>query len=161
MRDISEGAIIALIGIGAIWGAWQVPVSSANETWAGLVPMVIACGLFFLGCAIVLARVFDAPAPTVAEEQQAKFSLPADVLVVLGLLMLSLVYYQLIQLFGYLLATAVVAPIVLLVSGVRSYTGLAVSIVLCPLFFHIIFFELLGVYPPYGELFDLLDLIRH
>ena len=160
MRNVFEGAIVAVIGIGAIWGAWQVPASAANETWAGLVPMIIACSLLLLGCAMVLARALEVPVSAVAEGKQARFRMPADVLAVLGLLGLSLAYYQLIQLFGYLLATAIVAPMMLFAFGVRGYTGLAISIVLCPLFFHIIFFELLGVYPPYGELFDLLDLIR-
>ena len=57
MQDVFEGAIIVLIGIGAVWGAWQVPASAANETWAGLVPMAIACSLLLLGCAMTCWRV--------------------------------------------------------------------------------------------------------
>ncbi len=52
------------------------------------------------------------------------------------------------------------APVVLYIFGVRSRIGLAISVIVCPLIFHIIFFELLGVFPPYGEVFDLLDWFR-
>ncbi|WP_209000640.1 hypothetical protein, partial [Labrenzia sp. DG1229] len=73
---------------------------------------------------------------------------------------IALLYQQSIRWFGYVLPTALAAPVVLFLFGIRSRVGLAVSVILCPLIFHILFFELLGVFPPYGEVFDLLDWIK-
>jgi putative tricarboxylic transport membrane protein len=81
------------------------------------------------------------------------------VLYISGLFAIALLYQQSIRWFGYVLPTALVAPIVLYIFGVRSWTGLAVSVVVCPLIYHIIFFELLGVFPPFGVVFELLTVI--
>lgn len=62
--------------------------------------------------------------------------------------------------FGYLLATAVCAPVVLALFGVRSPLALGLAALLCPALYHLVFFVGLGVYPPYGEVFDLLDVIQ-
>ena len=62
--------------------------------------------------------------------------------------------------FGYLVATAICAPVVLALFGVRTPLALGLAAVLCPALYHLVFFAGLGVYPPYGEVFDLLDVIQ-
>jgi hypothetical protein len=76
---------------------------------------------------------------------------------VLALFALSIIYQQAIVYFGYELPTAIIGPIALWLFGVHSKLGLALSVVLFPLCFHIIFFRLLGAFPPYGEYFNLTD----
>ena len=78
----------------------------------------------------------------------------------LGLAALSAAYVVAITHVGYLASTAVVAPVALWLFGVRSKFGLALGLILCPVIYHLIFFEGLGVFPPYGLQFDLLDMIR-
>ena len=76
------------------------------------------------------------------------------------LLGLALGYVWLIGKIGYLFSTALTAPLALLIFGIRRPAGLLLAAVLCPALYHLIFFELLGVFPPYGEWVDLLDIVQ-
>ncbi|MEP1930093.1 MAG: tripartite tricarboxylate transporter TctB family protein, partial [Roseibium sp.] len=94
-------------------------------------------------------------------DDQENTSAEASVtLEVLTLFAIALLYQQSMRWFGYVLPTAIAAPVVLYIFGVRNWIGLAISVVVCPLIYHVIFFELLGVFPPFGEVFDLLDTIK-
>lgn len=157
MSSTLEGGVVAVIGAGAVWGALQVPPAPAGETWAGLVPMVVAVSLLVFGIWMAFANIRSvATTPEGASETAAN----RGNFEVIGLFVLSLAYYQGIQMFGYLLPTAVAAPAALFFFGIRRPLALALSAIICPAVFHVLFFELLGVFPPLGEVFDLLDLIR-
>ncbi|MCG7519943.1 tripartite tricarboxylate transporter TctB family protein [Ruegeria sp. Ofav3-42] len=154
MRAYAEGLVLALISIIAIWGAWQVPAASPGDTWAGIVPFSASIALLFLSCLLLLGAARQTADGTSQEQDNGA------TLQIIGLFIIALIYQQSFRWFGYLLPTAIAAPIVLYFFGVRSWIGLAVSVVLCPLIFHLIFFVLLGVFPPYGEVFDLLNWIQ-
>ena len=79
---------------------------------------------------------------------------------ILMLVILAVLYHQSVLRFGYELPTAITAPVVLWLFGVRNKFGLALSAILYPLIFHILFFKLLGVFPPFGTVFDLIDFLR-
>ena len=156
MRDMIEGATLVVLSFVALWGAWLVPAPAPGETWAGLVPFAASLALLGLSCLLVLNGFrmrTDGPS---ADAVAMGTGTPQ----ILALFLVALIYQGSFQWFGYLLPTAIAAPVTLYMFGVRNLAGLAVSVVLCPLVFHIIFFELLGVFPPYGEVFDLLDVIR-
>lgn len=93
-------------------------------------------------------------------ERIAHVPLSRDFLRMLLLTGVSVAYLLGITWFGYLLATAVCAPVVLALFGVRTPLALGLAAVLCPALYHLVFFVGLGVYPPYGEVFDLLDVIQ-
>lgn len=152
MRAYAEGLVLAGLAVVALWGAWQVPGASPGDTWAGIVPFSAAIGLAILSAFLLLGAMRQ-PAEGTANDHAATAS-------ILGLFLIALLYQQSFRWFGYLLPTAIVAPVVLYMFSVRNLLGLALSMVLCPLVFHVIFFELLGVFPPYGEIFDLLDWIK-
>ncbi|MGB1238480.1 MAG: tripartite tricarboxylate transporter TctB family protein [Pseudomonadales bacterium] len=137
-------ALSALSGF-AIWGALQVPEALPGETWAGIVPLGAAIALGLISLLEVLS----------AYRTQLKPAQTAGLPQVLSLFLLALCYQGAFSAFGYLLPTAVAAPLALYLFGVRKPLGLLVAALLCPLLFHVIFFVLLGVYPPYGEVFDL------
>lgn len=153
MRAYAEGLVLAGLAIVALWGAWQVPAASPGDTWAGIVPFAAALALLVLSIFLLLGATLqpvDAPEDF---DNAATFG-------IVGLFLIALLYQQSFRWFGYVLPTAITAPVVLYLFGVRNWIGLTVSVVLCPLVFHVIFFELLGVFPPYGEVFDLLDWIK-
>ncbi|MTI02658.1 tripartite tricarboxylate transporter TctB family protein [Roseibium sp. RKSG952] len=154
MRAYVEGLVLATLSLVAVWGAWQVPAASPGDTWAGIVPFAASVALLFLSILLILgaSRQTAGIAP-VSTDKGAAFQ-------VIALFVIALIYQQSFRWFGYLLPTAIVAPVVFYMFGVRSWTGLVSSAVLCPLIFHIIFFVLLGVFPPYGEVFDLLSWIQ-
>lgn len=154
MRAYSEGLVLAVIALVGLLGAWQVPAASPGDTWAGIVPFSASLALLGLSAIMLGSSAF---AGASGREEERKQPFPTDVI---GLFFVALLYQQSIRWFGYVLPTAVAAPIVLFLFGVRNPVGLATSLILCPLVFHILFFELLGVFPPYGEVFDLLDRIK-
>ena len=154
MRAYAEGLVLAAISLVAIWGAWQVPAASPGDTWAGIVPFAASVAL--LGLSILLI-VGGSRQPA---DQASTISDSGATSQIIALFIIALIYQQSFRWFGYLLPTAFVAPLVLYLFGVRNWVGLAVSVVVCPLVFHTIFFVLLGVFPPYGEVFDLLSWLQ-
>ena len=155
MRNMAEGIVLGVLALLAIWGAWQVPGAGPGDTWAGIVPFAASLGLLALS-GLMVASAARASAGASSDGEQGD-SAVFDILVLFAV---ALIYQQSFRWFGYILPTAIAAPIVLYIFGVRSWVGLAASIVLCPLVFHILFFVLLGVFPPYGEVFDLADWLR-
>jgi len=154
MRAYSEGLVILLLGLVAVVGVWNVPAAGENETWAGIVPfgaglaLLMISGFMLYGAYQAVAGGLD-----LRREHTATFE-------ILSLFAIALLYQQSIRWFGYVLPTAIAAPVVLYMFGVRSWLGLALSVVLCPLVYHLIFFKALGVFPPFGEVFDLLDAVK-
>ncbi|MFL4471103.1 tripartite tricarboxylate transporter TctB family protein [Tateyamaria armeniaca] len=69
---------------------------------------------------------------------------------ILALLLLSVAYVWSISVVGYLLSTAVAAPLALVIFGVRNPIGLCAAAVLCPALYHGVFFVALGVFPPWA-----------
>ncbi len=154
MRTVTEGLCLAVIAALAIWGALQVPAASPGDTWAGIVPMGAALALLVIGLWITVGGLRQRTA-----DGEAIASQPGGALHVVGLFIVAVLYQQSLRWFGYILPTAIAAPVVLSMFGVRSHVGLALSVVLCPLAFYLIFFVALGVFPPYGEVFDLMQAI--
>ena len=154
MRAYAEGLVLAIVSLVAIWGAWLVPAASPGDTWAGIVPFAASVALLGLsGLLLVGASRQTGDVATTKSDNGATVQ-------IIALFIIALIYQHSFRWFGYLLPTAIVAPIVLYMFGVRSWIGLAISVVICPLVFHLIFFVLLGVFPPYGEMFDLLNWIQ-
>lgn len=155
MRNFYEGTALAVVRGPAIWGALQVPSAPPGETWPGVVPFGAAAGLLIVSLFMLLGARKPQTSDTVAEPPEISGTMH-----VIILFLIALAYQQSMRWFGYVLPTAIVAPVVLYIFSVRNPVGLALSAILCPLAYHIIFFKLLGVFPPYGEVFDLLDALQ-
>jgi hypothetical protein len=158
MRGAGEGLVILIIGTMAIWGASLVPPPPEGETWAGVLPMGASVCLALSGALMALTGLkagADKTEDTVFSPRLDRTSVK-----VLSLVILAVLYHQAILKFGYELPTAVIGPAVLWMFGVRSKAGLALSIILYPLVFHLLFFKLLRVFPPIGDIFDLMDSLR-
>ena len=154
MRQAAEGLVIALIGAFAVFGASLVPPPPEGETWAGVLPMGAALLLTLSGVWMAAAGMRT----TLGPDQTPAFDATSiGVLILFGI---SLLYQRGMVSFGYELPTAIAGPIVLWMFGVRSKLGLALSVIIFPLVFHVLFFRLLGAFPPYGEVFDLMDSLR-
>lgn len=152
MKTLVEGIALLLIGAGALWGALQIPPPAPGEIGAGLFPVLISASLLVIGGAMVLGGLRaggDGGSPS--RRQLAEVG---------GLSVVSLAYWWGIGAIGYLLATAIAAPLALAAFDVRKPLALGLAAVICPLVYHLIFFEALGVFPPYGAYFDLLEVVR-
>lgn len=158
MRGTGEGIVIVVIGVAAIWGASMVPPPPEGETWAGVLPMMAAVFLTLAGTS--MAWLGSRKAAEKSGHQIAFPSLDHRSLNVLILIVLAVLYHQAIIRFGYELPTAAVGPLVLWLFGVRNKAGLLISILLYPVIFHLLFFKMLGVFPPLGTVFDLLEYLR-
>lgn len=152
MRAVGEGVFVLLTGLFGIWGASLVPAPDEGDTWAGVAPMSVSCFMALCGALLVVLnlRAF----------RLAPFMPSRGALEVCGLAALAFAYYKAMILFGYVLPTFFAAPLALAAFGVRNKIGLLVAAFLCPLLFHLAFFVGLGVFPPRGEMFDLLETLK-
>ena len=140
------GVALILVGIGATVASLGISLDQYGRWGARFFPLAGSLALVILGAA-ELRKTRGAPL-----DRRHWFAIGA-------LLLLSLSYVWTISAVGYLIATAIAAPLALLIFGVRSVLGLCAAAVLCPAIYHLIFFDLLGVFPPLGRWFDLLDVV--
>ncbi|WP_343035274.1 tripartite tricarboxylate transporter TctB family protein [Parasulfitobacter algicola] len=140
---------LILLGIGATFTSMTIALDQYGRWGARIFPLAGSLSLIALGLT-ELWNTKGKPTSSLSREH-----LPA----IAALLLLSLAYVWVMAKFGYLISTGLAAPLALWIFGVRSKTGLAAAAVLCPAVYHMIFFKLLGVFPPLGRWFDLLDVL--
>lgn len=75
-----------------------------------------------------------------------------------SLLLLGAAWTVALGLVGFLVATLIAAPLAFALFGQRRASPLALFALLVPVALHLFFFHVLGVFPPYGRLFDLADI---
>ena len=141
------GVALILLGLGATVTSLGISLDQYGRWGARFFPLAGSLALVVLGVAELVGA---ARGPALDRRHVPGIA---------ALLGLSIAYVWTMSAFGYLLSTAIAAPLALWVFGVRSWVGLAAAALLCPLAYHLIFFELLGVFPPLGRWFDLLDLL--
>lgn len=144
------GGALILFGIGATIASFGIALDQYGRWGARVFPLAGALSILLLG----VIEVFNARRASV--DTNALSDLPA----IFALLVLSLAYVWLMARFGYLISTAIAAPLALWIFGVRSVLGLGLAAILCPAIYHMIFFVGLGVFPPLGDWFDLLDVLQ-
>jgi hypothetical protein len=144
---------LALIGAGAMVVSIDIPRDMDGSLGARVFPMMSSGALILLGTIGFLAGL----KPVALRKEKAGNKLLAQIAVLLAL---SLFYVWIISKLGYLISTALVAPLILLLFGIRNPLGLVIAAVVCPAIYHGIFFMGLSVFPPYGEWFDLLYLFQ-
>jgi len=145
--------VLALIGAGAMLATFDIPRDPDGGLGARVFPMMSSGALILLGTIGFLAGLKS----IAAREETTGKKLLVQIAAVLAL---SLFYVWIIGKLGYLISTALVAPLILMLFGVRNPLGLLIAAIVCPAVYHAIFFMGLGVFPPYGEWFDLLDLFQ-
>ena len=150
-REAIVGLVMLLVGLGLLIATTGIKVNTENGVAPRVFPMAGAVLIALLGS---LKLVLSEPQTNIENEDKSSLG------PIFALASLSIGYVLLITHFGYLVSTSVVAPVALFLFGIRSRTGLLAAIILCPLVYHVIFFVGLGVFPPYGLQFDLLDLIQ-
>lgn len=146
--DTAIGAgLIALGGLAAV-GAFAIAPDYDGSTTARIFPLMTAAAIAVMGALLLRAR----PAGQDAGEAGGSWA-PWQMLAV------AFGYLMLMTKVGYLVSTALAAPAALWVFGVRSPVGLLAAALLCPLAYHLLFFVLLGTFPPYGDWVDPLLLL--
>jgi hypothetical protein len=145
------GGVIAAFGLVALALGWSIEADAQGNANARIFPVMGAGVLVLLGLLEFRRGWLSDTRP---------LALGGDMPAVLSLLALACSYAWLISKLGYLLATGMIAPVAMWLFGIRNPLGLVAAAILCPAIYHLIFFELMGVFPPYGEWFDLLDVIQ-
>lgn len=149
--NVISGAALAALGLTAFVLSFRIGITQWGAESARMFPQIVAAGLLLLS-----ARLAFLAAP---EEDD---SLPAgpELAQIAQLFVLGVCYIFLIDKFGFLIATFFPTPVVFWLFGLRRPMGLLIATILTPVLLHIIFFELLGLFPPFGEWFDLLDILQ-
>ena len=136
----------ALAALGALAGAASLFIGGWDGGWGPkTVPLMAAATLAIAGLAIQRA---PASAPPSERDGAAR---PG------WLLGLAILYVPTIDALGYLVATALAAPAAAALFGARRPAVLIAVAIAAPLALHLFFFRILGVFPPMGAWFDLLD----
>lgn len=146
--DTAVGAGLIALGGLSILGAFAIAPDYDGSTTARIFPLMTAGAITLMGTLILRSR----PTGPRQDASGAGWA-PWQMLAV------TLGYLWLMTKIGYLVSTALAAPAALWVFGVRNPAGLLAAAVLCPLAYHIIFFVLLGTFPPYGTWVDPLLLL--
>lgn len=150
IRHVAPGAAVVLVGFAAVVGSFWIARDYDGSWGPRIFPLMSATALILLGG--LMLRSANTTAPEAAGEER----IPRGPFMLLALVVL---YLWLIGKLGYLLSTGLVTPAALWLFGIRNPIGLAIAAVAAPAVFHLVFFGLLGVFPPYGAWFDLLDVI--
>ncbi|MGI9393222.1 MAG: tripartite tricarboxylate transporter TctB family protein [Boseongicola sp.] len=145
------GGVLFLFGLFAGYFSLQIPADADGDTGARTFPLMGAAAVLLMG-ALETRRGIQGNAPPLALSDR-----PVSII---GLMVVAIAYVWLITKLGYLLSTGIAAPLAMWMFGMRNPLALLASAILCPAIYHLIFFELLGVFPPYGEWFDLLDILQ-
>ena len=152
-RAVLVGGAVCLIGLGAVYGALQIPRGAEGGIGGARIFPYLASGAILIFGALEFHK-------GIRGTDKTRFALTKVPFEITSLLALAIAYVLLITKLGYLIATGLVVPAALLLFGVRNPLGLLAAMVICPVVYQLIFFELLGVFPPFGEWFDLLDVIQ-
>lgn len=144
------GALVAF-GAVALMAGLAIGADGQGNGGARIFPVMGAASLVVLG-ALEFRRGLRGGVPPL--------SFGDDLRAVLALFGLAIGYAWLVGKIGYLLSTGLVAPLALWLFGIRHPLGLLVAALACPGVYHLIFFELMGVFPPFGDWFDLADMLR-
>ncbi|PHS04476.1 MAG: hypothetical protein COA78_16575 [Blastopirellula sp.] len=155
-QAVITGLVLTLLGIGATISALLIERDYSGGFGPKLFPLIAAISLLVMGLlelfgSLRISQHSEASAPEQEAEQIDKGALTR----ILGLLVLAIIYIWLISKIGYLLSTGITTFFVMLLFGVRNPLVLLITVILCPIAYHAIFFWGLGVYPPYSEWFDL------
>lgn len=144
------------LGLAAVVASFGINLDHDGGWGARTFPLVGSATLVVLGVIEMLKGRAMQPVPTNTQETSEANPLAR----IITLLILSFAYLWLIGKIGYLISTGLAAVAALMVFGIRNPLGLTLAAILCPLVYHLIFFVLLGVFPPYGEWFEPLDIIQ-
>ncbi len=144
------GTIVLAFGLGVFALSFGIGKTQWGAESARLFPQMASIVIAVLGALYLRQEVLgqvEEPQPGAGERQ------------LLWLAILGGIYIFAIGKFGYLLSTGAVFPIVLWIFGTRSVVALAASSIAAPMGFHILFFEILGLFSPRGAWFDLLNVL--
>ncbi|MEJ6388740.1 tripartite tricarboxylate transporter TctB family protein [Gymnodinialimonas ulvae] len=148
-QGVVIGAVLIVISIAALVASFQIDKDPGGGWGARIFPLAGSGALSIVGLLELRSgQIASVNAPTKVNPS------------IWALLILALGYVWLISKIGYLLSTGLVAPLALWVFGIRRPIALLLAALLCPAIYHLVFFELLGVFPPYGKWFDLLDILQ-
>jgi len=149
--DVFIGLALMVVGGFATYFALQINVSETASTSARTFPLIGSIALIVFGALDALDAYRGDPDHDIE---------PGDTRSVILLLAVAVVYLVVLTKLGYLISTALAAPMAMWLFSVRRLLSLIAASIVCPALYHVVFFELLGVFPPFGEWFDFLDILQ-
>ncbi|MDB6179509.1 tripartite tricarboxylate transporter TctB family protein [Paracoccus sp. Z330] len=152
-RDFVSGLAMVIIGALVLKIAMEIEITEQGGIGPRVFPVAGGGAILMLG----VIQTLHAIRTPLAESDLPRWR---HMMPVLLLCALAIGYLFAITMLGYLIGTAISAPLALLLFGVRSPLALLAAAVLCPAIYHLVFFVGLGVFPPYGAWFDLLDVFQ-
>lgn len=151
---------LSLAALGLVAGVAALGIGEGRDaaSWGPrTVPLLAAAALVAAGLADAASGGRAAPARGDADGERSRTAPDGDPRLAWALLGVAALYALLMARTGYLVSTAAAAPAAFFLFGARRPATLVAAALLCPLALHLVFFELLGAFPPRGAWFDALD----
>jgi putative tricarboxylic transport membrane protein len=141
--DIVASLVGALAGIGVVTASLTLSIGTLSKPQPGLFPLLGGVGLFILS-SILLVQTWRGR--STGTEAFGELRRPASLVAAMG------VYVAILDPVGYVLATALIAGIVLRVLGVTSWRAVGVGSVALSAGTYLLFARVLGIELPAGML---------
>ena len=128
---------LLVLGICAAVASLEIPRDPNGSLGARVFPIMASVTLIILGILGILGGVSQIKGRINAETEK---STSTSFFKVAALLILSIFYVWTMSTFGYLVSTALISPLILLLFGIRNPVGLLIAAIVCPAVYHAIFF---------------------
>jgi putative tricarboxylic transport membrane protein len=155
--DLATSVAVALLGLVVWWGTVGIDTEAGLFEGPRLLPCIVGTGLLVLasvlGVGAALRMAGDARS-TAASQSDPTDGGVKDMGVAIPISGLLIFYVGLLIGFGYLIATLVVAPFAFWLFGNRGRKHLLVLPTILTVVYYVLFFQLLGMFDPPGEILD-------
>ncbi len=142
--DRWSGGVLFLLGLGVGWEAWRLPFGTVRTPDSGFFPLILALALLVFSAIVMLATWAPGAAPDPLPSAHGLVRVVVTVAALAG-------YALLVERLGYLLATGLVA--LLLLRGIERVSWLAtLGVTLGSVLGSYLLFRRLGVPLPSGLL---------
>lgn len=151
--DIFSGLVIAVIGIVFMWQTYLLEGSIDEVMEVMLLPRIISIMLLCFGLLLSVKTLLSKEKPSSSATSASPMS--PQLLCRLGLLAtMGFAYTLFFWLFGYLIATIIVAIPVFYIFGNRGWFTLLVLPILAAIIIHLVFFKTMGLYQAPAAIFS-------
>ncbi len=141
--DLLAGSLLALVGVGAIVGAFRLHIGTPLHPQPGFFPFLGGSALALLAVVLMVQATLGW---STGSEAFGRVGPPATMVAGMA------VYVVILEPVGFVPATILIAGIILRVMGVRSWRALVLASSFLAVFTYYLFARLLGIDLPAGVL---------
>jgi hypothetical protein len=162
--NLAISTVTALVGVFVWWGAVNFDTDAGLFEGARLLPCIVGTGLIILAGVLLASGLgeekTEKSSDAANEEDADDYGWRGLKTVAIPLTAIVLIYVGLLNGFGYLFATLLVAPAFFKLFGNQGTKHGLVIPIITAIVFYVLFFMVLGLFDPPGEILDFSEIFR-